>query len=119
MGWGGKRAGAGRKRARVQIASLQEWIPDLKIHLSRMSLDSEALPNRAVLALRTYGASVTEIACVLSKREEDVTASFAAELSRGEAIAKCNLISRLVQRAMNGNSKALIELIRLLQVGRR
>jgi hypothetical protein len=68
--------------------------------------------------MRAYGAELPEIAAVLNQQPEEVAALFREALLRGEALARGNLISRLFERAMNGNAKALIELHRLLERNR-
>lgn len=116
MTWGGRRAGAGRRRNLVSAWPRNIWIPGL---IDRVrALPTDRTSNRAVLVLRAYGADVLEIAAVLNTTPNEVLESYHDELFQGEALARANVVWRLVDKASKGNAAALVALHRLISVGR-
>jgi hypothetical protein len=73
--------------------------------------------NRAVLALRAYGADVLEIAAVLNTTHTEVEASYLDELVQGEMLSRANVVWRLVDKASKGSAAALIALHRIISAG--
>jgi hypothetical protein len=116
MTWGGRRVGAGRKRNFVSASPRNIWIPDLVDRVRALPVDR--LSNRAVLALRAYGADVLEIAAVLNTTSNEVLKSYRDELLQGETLCRGNLVWRLVDKARKGSAAALIALHRLISAAR-
>jgi hypothetical protein len=115
MNWGGRRVGAGRKRKLVSAWPRDRWIPDLIDRVRALPIDRSS--NRAVLALRAYGADVLEIAAVLNTTHTEVEASYLDELVQGEMLSRANVVWRLVDKASKGSAAALIALHRIISAG--
>ena len=115
MSWGGRRAGAGRKREPRLPGD--EWgrrrlTADLSDRIASEANGPGGLQRRVVLALAARQATVAEIGAALGLPTDEVVSKFEKQLHNAKAVARLNALCLINAKAEKGNIQALFWLLR-------